>query len=468
MSDKQQIIEKVQKLFAIAKGNSFSKSDSAEIANEALSAMMMARKLLKKHHIDESELQLKAETEHIVYIAPSYGIISVTNPHKRANARGLNQRRIWFEKLAEVIAEGNYCKISIQPEVGGVKFFGLEMDREVAVFTFESLAAIADSLCKTEMKKAKAAAGAVNFRTGEKVPDWISEDCFIESFHQGFREVIKEILSDDEGNSKSSEGVTAFWLDNSAYKEKPEDVWNSYRYSTENIEVNDYHVGIGKKIGERACKKLKLDEGTEQIAGLIKTSQVKKQEQQQKKLSDMYKRLRIDESLPAEVIIALDTSGSMNSANKMEQAKEGAQNYAKDVSARGFKVGLVTFGRFPEEIFLIPNGLSENFTKTLAGLQADNSTPMHTAIEKSIEYFKGTKTRRYLMIVTDGAPDSRQRALEAAKLAKEHFGVIIQTIGTNDAPKEFLDKLSSTGEGIVVGNNSLGEGIKRMAGLLEA
>lgn len=468
MENKQAIIDKIQKLFAIAKGSTNSKTDSAEIANEALAAMMMARKLLAKHHIDESDLQQTSIEQNFVYVPPSYGMSFITNPYKRANARGLNQRRIWFEKLADIVAEGNYCKIGLQPEKGAVTFYGLEMDRDVALFTFEKLAEIVDAFCKLEMKKAKTGAGATNFRTGEKVPDWKDDDIFIESFHQGFREVIKEMLSDDDGNGKQSEGVTSYWLDNCSYYERSEEVWGRDKYSSDAIEIEEYYVDLGKKIGEKAASKLKLEEGIENIAALIQTHQVKKQEKEQKRLSDLYKRLGIDETLPPEVFIGLDSSGSMGYASKMEQAKSGALSYAKDVSVKGYKVGLITFGAGNER-FLAPSAeINGEFTGVVSELSAYGSTPMHTAIEKAIEHFKTTKARRFLMLVTDGFPDSKEKALEIAKIAKENYGVVIQCIGTDDAPKDFLDQLSSSGKGLQVGNNSLGEGIRKMAGLLGA
>lgn len=467
----QIILNKIKKLFALAEGSqneSLSDSDAAEKANEALVAMMTARKYLAKYHIDESEIRAKSEAEHIVYVAPTYGISFVTNPYKRANARGLKQRRIWFEKLAEVIAEGNYCKIGIQPTKGSISFYGFEMDREVCIFTFESLARIAANLCKLEMKKAKAGAGAFNFKTKEQVPAFQGEDCFIESFHQGFREIIKEMLFSEDGNGKQSEGVEAFWLDNCSYSERAEYVWNNWQFREDNeIEINDYYAGIGKKIAEQAASKLKLEEGTENLVGLVQTTVIKRQEKQIKAQIERYKALGIDESLPPEVIIACDTSGSMYGANKLSQMKEGAISYAKDVSKKGYKVGMTTFGNYPEKFVTPSSSVNGEFTAIIDSLSANGGTPMDIAINAANEYFKGTKARRFLMIITDGQPNSREMALEEARKAKEN-GVIIQCIGTTDAPQEFLDQLSSSGKGLLVGNAALGEGIKRMAGLLGA
>lgn len=466
------VLDRMQKLKALASGTTNSGSDSAEIDNEKLAALMMLRKLLQKHHIDESILESKAETEHTVYVAPSYGVTTFINPFKRANARGLNKRRIWVEKLASVVAEGNYCKIGIIPEQGAIEFYGLEMDREVASFILERLGQIADNICKTEMKLAQVNAGGMNFSFGSKTgatkkPKWISEDCFIESFHQGFREKIKELFSDDEGNMKTSEGVNDFWEKNCYHKKKPQNIWNNYKYEADESPIEQYYVEIGEKVADKAIKRLKLSEGSTNIQGLVKTNIVKRQERKEKELKQLYSKLGIDESLPMEVLLLIDASGSMEGSNKMPQAKKGALEFAQARAAMGNKIGLRTFGLYPE-VFIPPREtFNGELTEAINKLEPTGGTPLDSAIRSGREYFSTTKCRRVMMIITDGEPNSKERALEEAKLAKD-IGVIIQVIGTDDAPKDFMDKLASSGDALQVGNNMLGEGIKRMAGLLGA
>lgn len=487
----EKIIERIKKLFAIAEGASNSNTDSAEIANEALVAIMTARKLLAKHHLDESLFKQQAEIEHTVYIAPSFGQSTIYNPFKRRNARGLNQRRIWFEKLADVVAEGNYCKIGLIPEKGGIIFFGLEMDREVAIFTLTSLGTIADNLCKYEMQRAEKVAGMRNFRNPKlSSPDWKGEDVFIESFHQGFRSVIEKVFTDLKADENKVEGPNArdiYWEENCRYDNKPNYVWNRGNSSVEELPIEEYYVNIGKEIGQRAIDKLNLDEGTAKVTSIIQTKQIKKAEQETKrrlqlqaavktKMAAAEARIGIDYSLQPEAIIAIDDSGSMDNYNsenkpdfksKIQQAKEGALEFAKSMNKKGYKVGLVTFGS-QTETFLEPKAeINGEFITAIEKLSGYGDTPMHNAIKKANEYFKTTKARRTLMIVTDGFPSSKSAAEIEAEVAKEN-AILISTIGTPDAPKDFLDRISTSGESEQVGNNLLGEGIKRMAGLLGA
>lgn len=466
------ILDRMQKLKAIATGSSNSKSDSAEIANEALVAMMMLRKLLQQHHVDESILQAKAAEEKTVYVAPSYGVSTFINPYRRANARGLNKRRIWIEKLASVVAEGNYCKIGIIPEQGAVEFYGLEMDREVAMFTLDKLAQIADNICKVEIKLAQVNAGGMNFTFGaktgaEKKPAWVSDDCFIESFHQGFREKIKELFTDDDGNMKTSSGVEDFWNINCYYSKKPDFVWSNRKYAEDESPIEQYYVNIGDRIAEKAIKKLKLSENTSDLQSLVKTNLVKKQERAVKERKQLYAKLGIDETLPRLVFILEDASGSMSGEGKMEQAKKGALEFAQARTKLGDEVGLVTFGLYPE-IFLPPtNQIIGQFSETIDRLEACGGTPLHSAIETARKYLVERKNRRTMMIITDGQPNSVERALAEAQIAKDQ-GIEILVIGTPDAPKQFMDQLASSGNSEQVGNNMLGEGIRRMAGLLSA
>lgn len=467
MEDKNQLITKIQKLFAVAEGSSNSKMDSQEIANEAISALLLARKLLAKHHLSESDIRAQAETNNIVYVPPVFGQTTTYNPFKRKNARGLNQRRIWFEKLAEVLAEGNYCRIGLIPEEGGIIFFGLEMDRDVAIFTLNSLGAIADNLCKYEMKRAQTTAGMTNFRNPSlSSPEWQGEDVFIESFHQGFRLIIKKVFddmkADENGNTPNARDD--YFEDNCPYRHKPAYVWVRDEDSTR---IENYYVKIGQEIGQRAVDKLSLSEGTAKVASIIQTNHIKKQEKAKEEQKQLYDKLGIDESLPPEVIIAIDDSGSMRSMNKSEQAKSGATSYAENANKNGYKVGLVTFGSSEEQFIKPKQELNGEFFSAINKLSPYGSTPMHEAIRKSTEYFKSTKARRLLVIVTDGQPNSEELALSTAKIAKEDYGIVIKTIGTDDAPKAFLDALASSGKSLLVGNAALGEGIKTI-GLLGA
>ena len=59
-----------------------------------------------------------------------------------------------------------------------------------------------------------------------------------------------------------------------------------------------------------------------------------------------------------------------------------------------------------------------------------------------------TDRRRYIIILTDGYPDSSQAAFEEATLARSE-GIHIVAIGTGAADREYLRKLASTEAGSI-------------------
>lgn len=449
-TEKQQILDKITKLFAMAEGGNAEKA-SKEISNEAFVALQMARRLLKKHNLDESAIKLQMEEKHEVYIAPQYGKSVIENPHRRANARGTNKRRIWFEKLADVVAEGNYCKIGLIPQQGSVSFYGFDLDREVSIFTFLKLAEIADKLCKIELKKAKATVGAMNIKTGLQNPStWAGDDSFIESFHQGFRQNIREIYFDEENGDKGNIGVTEFCNKdrNWTYYENPTPIWEN---DDDPVFIEEFYVNIGKKISERASNRLKLDDGNAGVTDLMKKS------------------IEIDASLPKQVFLVIDDSGSMTWNNKVGQARSGALSFAKDAFSKNYKVGLIKFGSSAKRLCGLIDGENEEFISAINKLDGSSgSTNMADGINNAINYFHPDRSKRVIVVVTDGVPDSESEALNAADNAKR-MGIEIMAIGTEDAPKEFLDKLCSrAGLGLLVANSDLEGGIKRMAGMLGA
>ena len=71
-----------------------------------------------------------------------------------------------------------------------------------------------------------------------------------------------------------------------------------------------------------------------------------------------------------------------------------------------------------------------------------------------------------MVVITDGMPDHEEKALDAARDAKER-GIDIITVGTDDADRVFLEKLASRKDlVVVVKSEQLGEGITSAAGML--
>ncbi len=441
MQPNEKKLEIIKKLFATAAGAK-DENASPEIINEAMAALTKARELCLKYKVEEADFEQKSDSPTFI---PVFGTTIVQNNLKRFNKK-VSKREIWWEELAKVVAEGYFCKVGILEHENSVKFYGLDLDREVAIFMFNNLAELANNICKIEMKKAKETVGlqGFDFKTGkviEALPEWIGDDVFYESFHFGFREKIAENYLKQQNESdehsrevfeKSHQEVAEFFQNKAHYSEQRENYTETF--------VNEFAREIGLKAGERT---------TNNISNITKSQ-----------------TLAIKKAIKntfGEVYILLDTSGSMY-GERIDQAKAGAYEYAKVASEKGHSVGVIVFNSGAKRIIEPIKKVNGFFEEELTKVRVMGSTKLHLGIEIAKSYFKTSRIERTIMIITDGEPDSEFKALEAATEAKKS-GINIAAIGTDGADKEFLDKLCSM-ESIRVDPRKLREGIVDMARLL--
>ncbi len=142
--------------------------------------------------------------------------------------------------------------------------------------------------------------------------------------------------------------------------------------------------------------------------------------------------------------ILLDCSGSMKERRKLEQAKVGITKFAEDAFIKQYRIGIIKFGDQAEHIIEPTNNMDELQT-AIKDIQAFGWTNMTAAIQiahAKLKVFSGTKV---IVVATDGMPDNVKTSLEAAAKAKAD-GIDILTIGTDDAEKEFLQKIASRTE----------------------
>lgn len=139
------------------------------------------------------------------------------------------------------------------------------------------------------------------------------------------------------------------------------------------------------------------------------------------------------------VLVLLDTSGSM-AGDKLLQAKAGAVDFAHSASAKGYATALAIFGDraamvcdpvtdsaiLAKKIAKIKVGLIGESTNLAAGLVLAAKFPELAVV----------------VIVTDGASNDNNAALDSAKPLKKR-GTEIICIGTDDADKAFLALLAS-------------------------
>ena len=157
------------------------------------------------------------------------------------------------------------------------------------------------------------------------------------------------------------------------------------------------------------------------------------------------------------VYLVVDCSTSMT-GYKIDQAKIGALNFAKEAVIKGYSVGLI---QFDTHAVLICEPLRDIkiLGKYLQKMETGGNTNMSAAIRLAIAELKNKPGFRVMVIVSDGEPNNQESALNVAKQAKYH-GIDIITIGTDDADEEFLKKIASRTElNIMVNRDQLAQGI---------
>lgn len=161
-----------------------------------------------------------------------------------------------------------------------------------------------------------------------------------------------------------------------------------------------------------------------------------------------------------DVLLLIDISRSMK-GEKLEQAKEGAIDFARTAYRRGFATALAVFGTDAEMICgaTVDAAIFERKIRTLT---IDGSTNLAAGLKLagSVSHLNA------VVVVTDGEPDSQEEALVAAESLKKK-DISILCIGTDDADKSFLAKLATeTDLAIHVDSNKLGTSIGNAIRLL--
>jgi Mg-chelatase subunit ChlD len=437
----EKIIDKIRKIVLLAESEEQLGHEEA-----AINIGNKAREMLKQYKLSHEDLNLIAQTEP-EYIPPVMGKSMVMNPFLRANSVKA-KRMIWFEELGKVIAEQYFCKAEV--ENNSVYFYGLDMDREVATFMFLKIAEKAKAIHDVEIKKAQSVIGAKRISFGgakskltEEIPkEWIGDDIFSSSFHYGFRQAIAESYEKDETSNNSQKSVEDYIEHNFVFVE------NDYAemFNDRNAWANE----IGRKYGLRVSNNLssKTTNGNSSGQAVIK-SEIKREVQ---KGGDYY--------------FLLDISGSM-CGEKLILMKEAVKDVAKDLVAADYKVGLIAFNHNSHHVMSLTNDLVK-FNVAVDSLQSSGGTSLEPSLNQAMMRFRNYKVKRIVCVVTDGQTSYQNKCLQTGQVMKSS-GIEIRTIGTEDADKEFLTELAS--KGFALGglkNNELGDGVRKMAGMLGA
>lgn len=150
---------------------------------------------------------------------------------------------------------------------------------------------------------------------------------------------------------------------------------------------------------------------------------------------------RRDQSMP-EVVLLIDTSGSMD-GSALAQAREGALGFARKAIEDGWAVGLIRFSD-RSDFACKPTRDLEILKKSLPWV-ASGGTAMHNAITEALDHLETVRRRRAICIVSDGIPDDKSAAVNAAQRAKR-LAVEVIVIGVDGADIAFLAQLATRRE----------------------
>ncbi len=160
----------------------------------------------------------------------------------------------------------------------------------------------------------------------------------------------------------------------------------------------------------------------------------------------------------------IDCSASM-AGYKLEEAKQGILDFARDAIRKEYLLGLIEFSS-SATVLCKPGQDLNVVADCLKTIHAAGGTNMAAAIKAAISAFENVKGDRVIILATDGLPDKVGAALDAGKAAKKE-GIDIIAIGTDDADQNFLKKLASRADlGRKVPSEKFAQGIVDSAQLL--
>ncbi|RUL88343.1 Hsp70 family protein [Tautonia sociabilis] len=152
------------------------------------------------------------------------------------------------------------------------------------------------------------------------------------------------------------------------------------------------------------------------------------------------------EPAPITLFLLIDVSSSM-AGEPLAEAQEAARAFLDRCDFTHTEVGLISFSDQVE----LQSDATDNARRLIAAinrLDADGTTNLTDAIALARSHLTELDRTRYIVLLTDGYPDSADSAVEEADAAKRE-GVEIVAIGTGEADLDYLRRLSSTEEGSI-------------------
>ncbi len=133
---------------------------------------------------------------------------------------------------------------------------------------------------------------------------------------------------------------------------------------------------------------------------------------------------------PLTTLLVMDVSGSMNTGDKLEAAKDAARAYVRQMRPND-QAGLLTFNTQIKQAQAITTD-SQKVLGAIGKLKAKNDTAMYDALMQAIDDLQPYAGRKAIIVLTDGM-DNRSQSDAAQVIARiGPAGLSISTIGLGD------------------------------------
>lgn len=142
---------------------------------------------------------------------------------------------------------------------------------------------------------------------------------------------------------------------------------------------------------------------------------------------------------PRNVLLLIDTSGSMAGA-KIEQARNGAIDFAHSAITKSYATALAIFGDRAAMV-CDPTSDTARFAKMTAGVDV-GLVGGTTDLEAGLVLAGKFRELAAVVVVTDGQSNDNNAALSVAETLKSR-SIDIICIGTDDADGKFLKRLAT-------------------------
>jgi Ca-activated chloride channel family protein len=142
---------------------------------------------------------------------------------------------------------------------------------------------------------------------------------------------------------------------------------------------------------------------------------------------------------PISICLLLDSSGSMAGEN-LEEMKQAASDFVQRRDLSQDQISVVNFdSRAKIQSQLVQD--KQSLINSINQISVGGSTNMSDGLLVALSTLPDNPTRKFILLFTDGQPDSESATTQSAALASEKE-VLIMAIATGDANQSFLAQLT--------------------------